>query len=247
MAAWIAIGISCLAVGLLIGWCGVAGFLLPILFMNCGGFAPTESMLLSFSCFALSGAVGSFHYHRRGELPLKTAPFLCAGSIFGSLGGAALAGLFVPETVKRILYIVVLLSGIAIFLQELLLRREASGEKQLKPVPLLLLGLSTAVLCSLSGAGGPVLVMPILVVLGTPVKEAVGAALLDSVFIALPAIFIYGGKCSLSALAFPLLFALACHGAGIAVGSRTAAVIPQKLLKRGVSVFSVCFALYMLK
>ena len=37
---------SC-AVGLFIGWCGVAGFLLPILFVNACGLSVTESLLLS--------------------------------------------------------------------------------------------------------------------------------------------------------------------------------------------------------
>ena len=37
---------SC-AVGLFIGWCGVAGFLLPILFTSACGLAVTESLLLN--------------------------------------------------------------------------------------------------------------------------------------------------------------------------------------------------------
>ena len=36
------------AVGLFIGWCGVAGFLLPILFTSVCGLPVTESLLLSF-------------------------------------------------------------------------------------------------------------------------------------------------------------------------------------------------------
>ena len=59
---------SC-AVGLFIGWCGVAGFLLPILFVNACGLSVTESLLLSFLCFAISGAIGSWNYHRRGSFP----------------------------------------------------------------------------------------------------------------------------------------------------------------------------------
>ena len=71
---------SC-AVGLFIGWCGVAGFLLPILFTSACGLPVTESLLLSFLCFAVSGAIGSWNYHRRGELPLRPALVLSAGSL----------------------------------------------------------------------------------------------------------------------------------------------------------------------
>ena len=36
--------------------------------------------------------------------------------------------------------------------------------------------------------------MPLLVALGLPAKQAVGAALFDSIFIALPALCVYGGQ-----------------------------------------------------
>ena len=35
-------------------------------------------------------------------------------------------------------------------------------------------GAVTGLICALSGAGGPILVMPLLVVFGVPVKTAVG-------------------------------------------------------------------------
>ena len=236
---------SC-AVGLFIGWCGVAGFLLPILFVNACGLSVTESLLLSFLCFAISGAIGSWNYHRRGELPLRPALILSAGSLAGGLLGAALGGLLQPETVKVVLYIVVLLSGLAIVLRELRPQKSGGGSFPGTP-PLLALGFATALLCALSGAGGPVLVMPLLVAMGVPAKTAVGVALLDSVFIALPAIAVYGSRCGALAALLPVLLAAALgHAAGVSVGSVTAAHVPQSLLKRGVAVFSICFSLLML-
>lgn len=236
---------SC-AVGLFIGWCGVAGFLLPILFVNACGLSMTESLLLSFLCFAISGAIGSWNYHRRGELPLRPALILSAGSLAGGLLGAPLGGLLEPETVKVVLYIVVLLSGLAIVLRELRPQKSGGGSFPGTP-PLLALGFATALLCALSGAGGPVLVMPLLVAMGVPAKTAVGVALLDSVFIALPAIAVYGSRCGALAALLPVLLAAALgHAAGVSVGSVTAAHVPQSLLKRGVAVFSICFSLLML-
>ena len=236
---------SC-AVGLFIGWCGVAGFLLPILFVNACGLSVTESLLLSFLCFAISGAIGSWNYHRRGELPLRPALILSAGSLAGGLLGATLGGLLEPETVKVVLYIVVLLSGLAIVLRELRPQKSGGGSFPGTP-PLLALGFATALLCALSGAGGPVLVMPLLVAMGVPAKTAVGVALLDSVFIALPAIAVYGSRCGALAALLPVLLAAALgHAAGVSVGSVTAAHVPQSLLKRGVAVFSICFSMLML-
>lgn len=238
---------SC-AVGLFIGWCGVAGFLLPILFTSACGLPVTESLLLSFLCFAVSGAIGSGNYYRRGELPLRPALVLSAGSLAGGPLGAALGGLLAAETVKVVLYVVVLLSGLAIALRELRPPKGPQGGDSFpRPLPLLALGFATALLCALSGAGGPVLVMPLLVAMGVPAKMAVGVALLDSVFIALPAIAVYGSRCEALAALLPMLLAAALgHAAGVSVGSVTAAHVPQSLLKRGVAVFSICFSLFML-
>jgi len=235
---------SC-AVGLFIGWCGVAGFLLPILFVSACGLGVTESLLLSFLCFAVSGAIGSWSYHRRGELPLRPALILSAGSLAGGLLGAALGGLLAAETVKKVLYVVVLLSGLAIAVRELRPQKEG-GSSFPKPLPLLLLGFATALLCALSGAGGPVLVMPLLVAMGVPAKIAVGTALLDSVFIALPAVAVYGSRCEPLALLPILSAAVLGHAVGVFAGSATAAHVPQSLLKRGVAAFSICFSLFML-
>lgn len=239
-------GLGCFAVGLCIGWCGVAGFLLPILFVSACGLSVTESLLASFLCFAVSGAIGAFNYHRRGELPLGPALILSAGSLAGGLIGAALGGLLAAETVKVILYLVVLLSGGAIAVRELRPQHGAGEGTTPRPALLAALGLVTAVICALSGAGGPVLVMPLLVALGVPAKMAVGTALLDSVFIALPAIAVYGSQCGVFALLPLLAAAMGSHAVGVSIGSVTAAHVPQTLLKRGVAVFSICFALYML-
>lgn len=237
---------GCFAVGLCIGWCGVAGFLLPILFVNACGLSVTESLLASFLCFAVSGAIGALNYDRRGELPLRPALFLSAGSLAGGLIGAAIGGLLAAATVKTVLYMVVLLSGGAIALRELRPQRGAGGNALPGPRLLLPLGLVTAVICALSGAGGPVMVMPLLMALGVPAKMAVGIALLDSVFIALPAIAVYGSQCAPLGLLPFLAAAAVSHAVGVSIGSITAARVPQSVLKRGVAVFSICFSLYML-
>lgn len=236
---------GCFGVGLCIGWCGVAGFLLPILFVSACGLTVTESLFASFLCFAISGAIGAFNYYKRGEIPLRPTLILSVGSIVGAIIGARMGGLLPAQTAKTILYLVVLLSGAAIVIREL--RPQHSGDRTDLPAgSLVALGVITAAICALSGAGGPVLVMPLLIALGISAKVAVGMALLDSVFIALPAIVIYGGPCDLSPLALFLAVAACSHAVGVTIGSVTAAHVPQSLLKRGVAVFSVGFALFKL-
>lgn len=219
---------GCFLVGLCIGWCGVAGFLLPILFMGKCGLSPSQSLFLAFLCFAVSGMIGSAGYSKRGELPKKAAWILGLSSLAGSLAGALLGRQYVSAYIKIVLYLVVLISGIMILVQEAILRSRSDRPVVPfdSPAVLAMIGFLCAIICSLSGAGGPVLVMPLLVLMGFPVRTAVGTALFDSIFIAIPAIIIYGNQADLHGLANITLLAVISHAAGIWLGSSTAGKIP---------------------
>lgn len=240
------IALVAFAVGISIGICGVAGFLLPIFFLGVCGFSASESLLLSFGCFLISGALGAWNYHKQGELPAAAALPLGISSLFGSLIGSLIGQFFVSSHVKTVLYCVVLLSGIMIFVQEFLGRNTKKENRVPGPGILIPLGALTAVICALSGAGGPVLVMPLLVVLGMSVRSAVGTALFDSVFIAVPAILIYGLQGLNVSILLPMAVAFLAHAAGILLGSRIAGHVPQRPLKWGIAVFSIVFSVWML-
>ncbi len=239
------------AVGLSIGLCGVAGFLLPLLFVGYAGYAPSRSLFVSFCCFLISGAIGAYAYHRRGEMPLKVALPLGLSALAGGAAGAVIGQLWVGNAIQTVLYVVVLLSGLAIFAQEWLIRRKGriSDGGELPSVPkgvLMVVGASTALICAMSGAGGPVVVMPLLVLMGIPVRLSVGIALFDSIFIAIPSILVYGSRCTMADLGVSFILILLFHTAGIITGSANAHRIPQNALKRGVAVFSVLFAIWKL-
>ena len=123
----------------------------------------------------------------------------------------------------------------------------AAGWSKLIPEKSLLyvvLGIVTGAICAASGAGGPVLVMPLLTVIGFPVHTAVGVALFDSIAIALVAASGYlvhaAGNKEMWML-LPIL--LIGHAIGVFFGSRNATRINQKLLKRIVAVASILIAL----
>ena len=240
------IALVAFGVGLSIGTCGVAGFLLPIFFLGFCGFTASESLFLSFGCFLISGTLGAWNYKKRGELPAKATLPLGFSSLCGSVIGALIGQFFVTSHVKTVLYCVVLVSGIMIFVQEFLGRKKNTVEKIPCNGILITTGLFTAVICALSGAGGPVLVMPLLVVLGMSVRSAVGTALFDSVFIAVPALVIYGSEGFSTQILLPMAAAFLAHAAGIWIGSRIAGRVPQKPLKWGIGAFSILFSLWML-
>lgn len=236
-----------LAVGVCIGLTGIAGFLLPMFYTGFLGMPAAEALALSFSAFLISGILGSVTYYKEGNLEIRPAVVLSAGSLLGTLAGVRV-NLLIPEDVMQIiLYVVVLVSGISI-----LLRSGGKEEKQGDPAALsrgrlffyFLLGIVTGAVCAASGAGGPVLVMPLLTLFGFPAHTAVGISLFDSIFIALPAAAGYlwhgAGEQEMFLLLIPVLIA---HGIGVAVGSKNAKKIDQTALKRIVAVGSIAIAL----
>ena len=104
-------------------------------------------------------------------------------------------------------------------------------------------GAVTGLICALSGAGGPILVMPLLVVFGVPVKTAVGIALFNSIFIAVPSSIGYAMGCRPGDLLLLLPLSLVSHGIGVWIGSKNTSLIRPDVLKKGVAVFSVLLAI----
>ena len=111
-------GIINLLVGVCVGLTGIAGFLLPMFYTGFLDMPSSEALALSFAAFLVSGVTGSVNYYKSGNLNLKAAGILSAGSFAGAVAGVKLNLLIPEETVKTMLYLVVLLSGISILLRK---------------------------------------------------------------------------------------------------------------------------------
>ena len=257
-----------MAVGGCIGICGIAGFLLPMLYTGGLGFDVTYALALSFLAFLVSGIIGSFNYYKAGNLDVRMSLKLGIGSLIGAIAGVFLQSMIEKSTAKTILYLVVLFSGASILVRMWNEKRKAASVSAKKVISdgknsassnpshpksiadhmgfLIFLGITTGAICSLSGAGGPVLVMPLLVACGVSARIAVGVALFDSVFIAIPACIGYLSRITWTEILGLLVLIVLTHGIGVWLGSRFAGKVPVQGLKIFVAVFSVCIAIYML-
>ena len=257
-----------MAVGGCIGICGIAGFLLPLLYTGGLGFDVTYALALSFLAFLVSGIIGSFNYYKAGNLEVRMSLKLGIGSLIGAIAGVFLQSMIEKSTAKTILYLVVLFSGASILIRMWNEKRKADSVSAKKVISdgknsassnpshpksiadhmgfLIFLGITTGAICSLSGAGGPVLVMPLLVACGVSARIAVGVALFDSVFIAIPACIGYLSRITWTEILGLLVLIVLTHGIGVWLGSRFAGKVPVQGLKIFVAVFSVCIAIYML-
>lgn len=241
-----------MAVGGCIGICGIAGFLLPMLYTGGLGFDVTYALALSFLAFLVSGIIGSFNYYKAGNLDVRMSLKLGIGSLIGAIAGVFLQSMIEKSTAKTILYLVVLFSGASILVRMWNEKRKTDSKPSRSNSIadhmgfLIFLGITTGAICSLSGAGGPVLVMPLLVACGVSARIAVGVALFDSVFIAVPACIGYLSRITWTEILELLVLIILTHGIGVWLGSRFAGKVPVQGLKIFVAVFSVCIAIYML-
>lgn len=244
MGIWLMIAAANLIVGAFVGLCGVAGFLLPMFYTAVLYMSVPQGLALSFAAFIVSGVLGAVNYKKAGNLDIPFGIRLSIGSLLGAILGVKLNLIIPEEQVKVILYLVVLLSGISILLR----KDKSEGEKKQgfsirENLPVtLLLGFLTGAICSLSGAGGPVLVMPLLVVFGISIRTAVGVALFNSIFIGIPAVTGYMAQCEIKDILPILIIALITHGIGVFYGSKKAVCVNQTLLKRGIAIFSIAIA-----
>ena len=147
-------------VGCLVGLTGVAGFLLPMLYVSLN-YNVKEALALSFFAFLVCGVIGSINYYKHKQLDISFGIKLGISSLFGACLGVYLNSMIDESIVKILLYMVVLLSGISILLRK---DRESLNNKTPNIFITILIGFVTAIVCALSGAGGPILVMPLLVV-----------------------------------------------------------------------------------
>lgn len=252
------IAVMNLIVGTLVGVSGIAGFLLPIVFTGYLGLDLSLSLALSFISFLTSGIIGSYRYQKQGQMDIRFGMLVGIGSIAGAVLGVKLNFMIPLTTAKLFLYIVVLLSGASILFKKDKPEGESKADHQTgrdttgytgllanKPF-VLVFGFITGAICSLSGAGGPILVMPILVTLGMPVRIAVGVSLFDSIFIALPACVGYLSKCPKEGLLLMCLISIIFQAIGVFFGAGQANRINVKILKKAVAIFSIGIAVYMI-
>jgi uncharacterized protein len=212
--------------GLLIGCIGIGGVLLvPILTL--AGIEVHEAIAASMVGFIFSGLIGTFLYARRSSIDWNSTAWLGAGAMPGAFAGALLAARLSGEVLLFFVGVAVILSGL-----RALLRRAGGGDGRaaLPPPMLLVIGLGVGIGSALTGTGGPVLLVPLLMWLRVPVLAAVGLSQAIQIPIAGPA---SAGNLIAGNLD-PRLALLLSIGliVGSAAGARIAHALPSLLLTR---------------
>jgi uncharacterized protein len=225
------IGIAALALlaGVLIGCIGIGGVLL-VPCLSLAGIDVHAAIAASMFSFIFSGAIGLLLYARQGSIIWGSAAWLLAGAAPGAFAGSLLAA----RTSGQLL---LLLIGATVAFAGWRMRRPVRiGNRPINLPPVFLLSIAAAVgtASAITGTGGAVLLVPLLIWWGVPVLTSVGLSQAIQIPIAISASIgnVWSGNFD---LALSALLSIGVAG-GSVVGARVAHALPTVFLARVVAV-----------
>jgi uncharacterized membrane protein YfcA len=236
------------AVGLSLGLLGGGGSILTVpILVYAAGFAPKEAIATSLAIVGAASLLGVLSHWRDGNVNLRVAGLFGAVAMIGTLVGSRLA-MFLSGSTQLVLFSVVMLAAAFFMLRGASSaalepsRPERSGAAL---APLALVALATGALTGLVGVGGGFLIVPALVLLlGVPMKQAVGTSLAVIVMNSAVGFLGYADQVAINWAAAGIFVAAA--GAGIMIGSALTRVVPAQRLRSGFAFLLVGMAAFVL-
>jgi uncharacterized protein len=197
------------------------------------GLSPAEVAGTAIVTHLATGALGSVAYHRSGQLRHRETRRVALVLAVTAVAGTPV-GVFLNSVAPGQLFGVLLaafLVAIALLVWFRARPGTADGADPHHPAALLIcLGLGVAVVGGMFGVGGPLLTVPLLVLAGTPVLSALGAAQAQSVVVAGVGTLSYLGRGTID---WPLALAVGLPElCGVLIGWKVAHAVPARILKR---------------
>jgi uncharacterized membrane protein YfcA len=236
---WIAL-LGCLS-GLMIGCIGIGGVILvPALVFLAGVAIQIAIPAAMFACI-LSGLVATVVFARNKSIDWRMASSLCIGGTPAAFAGAWAVSIFDARLLVGCLGLLTLLSGV----NSLRPRTHAAIDRAtLSHGTLFFIGAGTGFLSSLTGTGGPLLLVPMLLSMQLGVLASVGLSQIFQLPVAIAATAgnIVYGKLD---LALGLILAASLSG-GSWFGATLAHAVPRAALRAIVSSALVIIGLFIL-
>ena len=228
-------------VGVLIGSIGIGGVLLVPTLKYVGGIPLHGVIPACVLSYIATGVVGAIIYARHGTINWPLAGKLCAGGLPGAYLGAFLLPYFSAIALEFGIAVLLLASGTYALLRN---KVQPADTLQMPGVMLVFIGFFTGMGSALTGTGGPMLLIPILIWCKLPVLPAIGLAQVIQIPISVMATlgnFAHGQV----DLQLGLWLALLLAG-GAVLGAKLAHVLPVSFLHKLVAVLLVAVGLFML-
>lgn len=230
-----------LVVGMLVGSIGIGGVLQVPVLRYLGDYAMHTIIPACMLAYLLPGMVGAMVYHRHGNLHWPSAWRLCLGAMPGALLGAWLLPMAPALLLELLVAALILFSGFDALVRKT--PKDTAGGS-LQTSGYFAVGLVTGTASALTGAGGPLMLVPLLIWFRVPVRIIVGLGQIIQIPISIMAT---AGNLKNGAVDLQLSLWLAIVlSAGVFLGGWAAHRLPEQGLKKTVAVLLVLVGVMML-
>jgi uncharacterized membrane protein YfcA len=241
-------------IGLSLGLLGGGGSILTVpILVYVLGFGAKESIAMGLAVVGVTSLFGAAGHWRRGNLQFRAALVFGAVAMAGTYAGARLS-VFISGAAQLLLFAAVMLVAAFFMFRNgrkeaaLAARKEAvhAPEPRKAPFPVMAAAaLGVGGLTGLVGVGGGFLIVPALVLLvGLPMKQAVGTSLLVIALNSFVGFAGYLGHVEVPWVYLGVFTAIAV--AGILAGTWASHFVSQAMLKRAFSAFLVLMGVFIL-
>jgi uncharacterized membrane protein YfcA len=165
------IAAASIVIGTAIGATGIGGVLLVPALSFGAGVPIRAAIAIALWSYLWSGLVAVALYARRGSIDRAAVTWIGMGALPGALLGAKATALVPGNILSALIAGLLLAAGINALRPAL---PAAPASRSLSSIALLALGALTGFAAALIGAGGAVILVPLLVMLGQPVLLAIG-------------------------------------------------------------------------
>jgi uncharacterized membrane protein YfcA len=230
----IIIGLGLFA-GILIGAAGIGGVILVPALVHIADIPVRSAIAAATMSFIMTGLVGTYLYAKAKSIKWGMSGWLSAGAMPAALAGAMAVSFASGALLEIVIGVLAAFSGLhTLFFSK---ERPSSGARSLSNGALCIIGAITGFASALTGTGGPLVLVPLLMALDCAVVTAVGLSQVVQLPVSLVATGgnFYNGSVDLRlagllTLGVPL---------GVWVGSRIALALPRQVLRRMVSVLLI--------
>ena len=234
-----------LAVGFFIGAVGVGGILLIPALVLLGGLDIHQATATALFSFLFTGLLGTWLFQRRGSIDWNMTVPVCTGAVVFSYLGAMVNSMVGARMLALIIALTIVFAGTYVLLP---IRHGGAQLRDGKSTPqqflLLAVGAASGFGSGISGAGGPLFSVPMMLVLRFVPLAAIGTS---QVLQIIAGVFgtignLQYGSVDFLAAAWITLFELA----GVVLGTRAAHAVSVTVLRRMAAGLCVAVGLFML-
>ena len=237
--------LSAFAVGALIGALGVGGVLLIPALAAFAQLGIHEAMATALFTFLFTGVTGTWLFQRRGSIDWRITSPLCWGAVVFAFAGAWANSVAEARTLGVLLAAVILFAG-----TYTLASWHGAPNPALRSRPRAQRGLLGAIGATagfgsgLTGVGGPVLSVPLMVMFGFPALASIGASQVIQILAATSGTL---GNLAFGSIDFALALPVtAIEIAGVFAGAVIAHAVSQIALRRFVGMLCVPVGIFLI-